>query len=197
MPTGIFAERERALENEFFYRVDQQLLQNLRDQAKLEADEKALAEATGIDDKRVLDELITVDIRMETLRAFRLFPAIYVAWCDRVLDTKERDAVLSAVDQVGFRPGTSSYQLIAAWLKQPPGPELLAAWKDYVASLSTIVSRDALDNLKTDALGKAKQIAQAAGGILGLSTISAKERVALQELEAIFAVGDDPSKSPN
>ena len=197
MPNEIFAEREQALENEFFYHVDQQLLQNLRHQKILEADGKALADATGINDKRILDELITVGIRRETLQAFRLFPAIYVAWCDRVLDTKERDQVLSAVDQAGFRPDTSSYQLIAAWLKQPPGPELFAAWKDYVASLSTILSCDAFDNLKSDALDRAKKVAQAAGGVLGISTISDKERTALMEIEAIFAMGDDPSEVRN
>ena len=178
-----------------FHRVDQQLLQKLREQAKLKADEKALAAATGIEDQQTLDELIAVGVRVDTLHAFRMFPAIYIAWCDRVLDTKERDAILSAVDQVGFRADTPAYHLIGAWLKQRPGPELLAAWKDYVASLAEILSSNALENLRTETLGTAHRVAEAAGGLLGIMSVSANEKEALQELEAAFTPGDKTSKA--
>jgi hypothetical protein len=65
---------------------------------------------------------------------------------------------------------------------------LLAAWKAYVAGLSRTLDVHAKAALKQDLLGRARVIAEAAGGILGLGKrISSAEQAVLTELEQAFA----------
>ena len=65
--------------------------------------------------------------------------------------------------------------------------ELLAAWKSYVAALSEALSQEALTDLKNDLLGRAKLVAEAAGGMLGLGNkISKSEQAMLDELAQAF-----------
>jgi hypothetical protein len=65
---------------------------------------------------------------------------------------------------------------------------LLAAWKAYVAGLSRTLDVHAKQALKQDLLGRARVVAEAAGGFLGLGKrISSAEQAVLTELEQAFA----------
>ncbi len=74
------------------------------------------------------------------------------------------------------------------WLAVQPEGKVLAAWKDYVAALSNTLSADASTALKQDLLGRARSVAEAAGGFLGLgSKVSSAEQAMLDELEQAFS----------
>ena len=62
MTGDAFDRRESALEDEFFHRVDQELIAQLRAQHQHEAELDALQRATGISDRRVLEELQAVKV---------------------------------------------------------------------------------------------------------------------------------------
>ncbi|MEE8451848.1 MAG: hypothetical protein V3R99_08035, partial [Thermoguttaceae bacterium] len=68
-----------------------------------------------------------------------------------------------------------------------PDAQLLAAWKDYVATLSQTLGESAKVALKADLLGRARAVAETAGGLLGFGNkVSKSEQDALDELEEAF-----------
>jgi len=111
---------------------------------------EALAEASGIADQDLLDQLQQLDIGAETVAALSLVPLIAVAWADGSIDLKERRAVLAAAEQKGIGTEHPGYPLLERWLQEPPDPALLAAWKHYVSTLSETLNEAALNALRED-----------------------------------------------
>ena len=70
MARSIFQQRGTALEDEFFYRVDQKLIAKLEERHKQQAAEELLQESTGIVDRHVLEELRAAEITPQSLAAF-------------------------------------------------------------------------------------------------------------------------------
>jgi hypothetical protein len=176
--------RRAALEDAFFQKQNQGLLAQLQERmAKL--DRKAqLAEASGITDDALLDRLVDLQIRPETLTALSLVPLVEVAWAGGKMHPKQRDAVLSAAEQTGLDHHYDSYALLQEWLAVKPDPELMVAWKAYVRCLCQRIGAEATRTLKDDLLDRALLIAEAAGGILGFYRVSREERAKLDELAA-------------
>jgi hypothetical protein len=188
MSEEFLGDRRKALEEEFFAKQNQRLLRQLRETTAAKARHEALAAASGITDAAVLAQLAAVDLSSETMAALALVPLVEVAWADGALDAKERSALLAAAEHAGLSNDSASYQLLEQWLREQPSPKLLAAWKAYVAGLSRTLDGHAKAALKQDLLGRARVIAEAAGGILGLGKrISSAEQAVLTELEQAFA----------
>ena len=100
MSMEFLAVRERALENQFFYRVAQKLLQQWQEHMRAEKDCRQLATETGIKNEAVIAELVELRIAAETLLALSLVPLVQVAWADRIVEATERAAVLKAAEGV-------------------------------------------------------------------------------------------------
>lgn len=191
MKKGSFSGRRRDLEEKFFLERDMELLRALREKTASEKRKEALAEASGITDDDLLDQLIELDVSAQTVAALFLVPLIAVAWADGSVDPSERRAVLEAAQQKGIRKNHPGYQLLEGWLRQKPDVELVSVWKGYAAALSQTLgeaAKDALKHaLKEDLLGRARAVAQAAGGLLGLGNkVSKSEQAVLDELEQAF-----------
>jgi hypothetical protein len=188
MSEEILGDRRKALEEEFFAKQNQRLLRQLRETTAVKAKTEALAAASGITDAAVLEQLAAIDLSGETVAALSLVPLIEVAWADGRLDAKEQSALLAAAEQSGLGKDSASYQLLEEWVKERPSPRVLAAWKAYVAALSTTLDDQTKHALKQDLLGRARMVAEAAGGFLGLGKrISSAEQAVLTELEQAFA----------
>ena len=52
--SGIFDDRKKALEEEYFRKKEQELIEKLKQRARVEADREGLAEATGITNEQIL-----------------------------------------------------------------------------------------------------------------------------------------------
>jgi hypothetical protein len=191
MSEEFLGDRRKALEEEFFAKHNQQLLRQFRETTAAKAKHEALAAASGITDAAVLEQLAAVDLSSETVAALSLVPLVEVAWADGRLDDKERSALLAAAEHAGFSKDSASYLVLEEWFRERPSPKLLAAWKAYVAALSRTLDVQATQALKQDVLGRARQVAEAAGGFLGLGKrISSAEQAVLTELEQAFASGE-------
>ena len=88
--------RGRALENAFFLQEDMKLIERQRELGKLRETRRNLARVSGIRDEKVLDHLMALKIRPETLASLVLVPLVEVAWADGRLDEKEKKALLHA-----------------------------------------------------------------------------------------------------
>jgi hypothetical protein len=185
------------LEFAFFHRVDQQLLQRLRESLEAEEHGQLLAEFTGIHDPEVLRELVALGIRKESIAAFSLFPLVQVAWANGFIDHRECLEALRAAESVGCPPGSLGYRLMEEWLTRRPGAHLAQAWHDYMEALFQSVSAATRRVIGRGILRRARQVACAAGGVFGIRRISCAERRVLAELERTLIGTANPTDREN
>ena len=180
-------DRQHALENAF-YREDTETFRVQLELRRQEEDAlEGLATASGISDKAVLRNLAGLGIRAETLAALTLIPLIEVAWADGKMDAKEREAILSGAESTGIPKQSPSYGLLRIWIEDQPAPDLVDAWSEFIGALCRELSDEQVERLRSNILGRAREVAEAAGGFLGLGPkVSKEEEEALQRLSRAF-----------
>ena len=180
-------DRRKELEESFFAKQNQQLVEKLRAEKQKGQTKEAIRELTGIKNDTVLEKLVSLKLTSETIAALSLFPLIEVAWADGVIDAKEVAAVLDAAHAGGILKGSSAHTLIENWLKLKPPAALHTAWVNYVQGLCEAMKAEDKVLLKNELLGKARQVAEASGGVFGMGNkVSKSEAEALKKLEDAF-----------
>ena len=188
MSDEFLGDRRKALEDQFFAKQDQKLLEQLRARAAAQTAIEALRKVSGVTDEAVLNKLVELGICSDTLAALSLIPLVAVAWADGTVEANERKAVLSAAAEAGVDEGDLSHELLGSWLDARPGRELIDAWRDYIRGLSEQLDPVARGALKHELLDRARQVAEAAGGFLGYGNkVSQQEEDVLAELERAFS----------
>ncbi len=192
MPTkeeAVLAERRQALEEEFFRRREQALLEKMRQEQQRRELAEALAEASGIKDPEVLRKLVDLGIQPRTLAPLALVPLVEVAWADGSIARQEREAIAAAAQQAGIEKGSAGFALLESWLEERPAPALRQVWREYVRALCTVLDEPGRQRLRHEVMGRARAVAEAAGGILGLGRkVSPAEEEVLRELETAFTL---------
>lgn len=176
-------DRRRALEEAFFAKQNEALLQRLRSSETTRQAQEALARATGLTDAAALERLSALGITDATLAALALAPLAIIAWADGHIEDGERREAVAKAAEAGLAREDLARPLFEQWLAAPPPPALLAAWKEYVAVLAAKVDHDARRALKRQVLERARAVAEARGGFLGLGhRLSPAEERMLNEL---------------
>ena len=187
MARGYLDGYSRHLVDVVFHAEEQRLLDAFRERMEKMDRRTQLAQICGIHDDAMLDHLLGLEVEPEAMAAITLVPLVVVAWADRQVQAPEREAIMEAAQASGVPPKDGRYPVLEYWLSERPGPELFEAWQHYVAALCRQLTPHEIEELKHDLLGRARNIAQAAGGILGLgSKISRAEQSALAKLEQTF-----------
>jgi hypothetical protein len=187
MSQGILADREKALEDLFFDKQNRELVAKLRAEREAESQREALGAMTGLKDDTLLDKLVALNLRPETWAALSLIPLVEVAWADGNVDDKERVAVLSAAEANGVIRGSAPFQLLEQWLEERPAAGYLEAWGASIVDLCTHLDASQRGGMKREVLARAKRVAEAAGGFMGLGNkTSADEQRVLDELARAF-----------
>ena len=184
--TDIFRQREKSLEEAFFKDRDQKLIEKMRGELEAFEEKKKLAHVSGIVEERVLHNLAQAGVRAETLAAVSLIPLVEVAWVDGAVSPEERDAVLNAAVSQGIPADSAAYEILKRWLQERPDAHILVAWKDYVIELIKLMPPDTIAEMKRNLLDRCTRVAEAAGGFLGLATISKSERAKIDEFAKIL-----------
>jgi hypothetical protein len=183
----ILADREKALEELFFEKQNRKLIERIQAEEAHIAAKQGLAELTEIQDQPLLEKLVQLGIRPGKWAALSLIPLVEVAWASGRVEKQERRAVLSAAEANGVTKGSAAYELLEQWLAERPDPAFLQAWGEYIVGLCVELGEAERAALQQEILGRARQVAEAAGGILGLgSKVSEAEQRALRELEKAF-----------
>jgi hypothetical protein len=172
----------KALEDSFFVRENARLLEKLRKKEAEEAQRKAYREA-GIENPALVEALIELEIGAAAIAALSIVPLVAVAWADGEIQEKERKAIIKAAEEGGIEPGTANHDLLENWLTKKPGPELLETWKSYAHAIEERLDSVVGNELKDRLMERTKAIAKAAGGFLGIGSISSAEQKVLDELE--------------
>ena len=188
---GLFEEKRKSLEEEFFHRESQRQLENLRQVRIMEQSREELSQASGIQNEVILDRLLELGITAQTVAALAVVPLVEVVWADGHLDEKEKQAFLQAAGQFGLSAGSVNYDLLESWLSKRPDRRLRQSWREYIQGLCEELKPEEREALKSDLLRRARDMAEASGGILGLgSKISKAEMDTLEELADAFPGSD-------
>lgn len=179
-------KRGHAMEEAFFSKKDAELLEKLRQKRFEEVTREEISAATGIRDEQVLDRLMELEIDVQTLAALSVIPLVEVAWADGKMDNKERKAILQAADEAGIPKDGPGYHLLQNWLQEDPPDVILSVWKDYIAALADTLDKESYAQVRDNLLDRAQQVAESAGGILGLGKISPEEQKILDAMRAAF-----------
>ena len=185
MNDGFLGDRRKALEDSFFAKENEKLRKALREKEEAKNKKEALSAASGITDDAVLEHLLALNIRSDTLAALSLVPLVEVAWADGTMDDSERIAILSAAKDAGLSGDSAA--LLDGWLATRPSDKVLSAWKEYVSALASTMDAAAKDKLKQELLGRARTVAESASGFLGIGKISREEEDKLEELAGAFS----------
>lgn len=178
----------KSLEDAFFAKENARLLQQLRENTKREERRKALRDVIQIQDEGLVDHLLELGLGPETVLAVTLIPLAMVAWADGTIEPQERDAILQAAAQKGIAPGSIAGQVLDSWLNEPLDAKLIDTWKRYIQTIWPSLSPHEREEVRQMGLERARSVAEAAGGFLGLgSRVSVRERAVLDELGQLLA----------
>ena len=173
------------LHDAFFQERDQELLDFLRFESETaeEQEREQLQTMAGISDPLVLDALDRVGVTSSSMTAFMLLPLVRLAWADSKIQNSEFDSLLKAATDDGIAYGTPAYRLLNRWLEERPTEKMLDAWWKYAQALARELDEKSLEEFRKATLGRARRLAEASGGILGLGEkISDNERQVLNDI---------------
>lgn len=185
-PTGLKL-RAKELEESFFVQENARLLAKLREEAAREEKKQEFRAVLNLQNEELLDALIELGVEAETLVALSLVPLVEVAWADGTIQDKERAAILEAAEGQGIAPGSATHDLLESWLTIRPKDRLLEIWQRYIKELVGSLGEKSSQQLESSTLGRARAVADAAGGFLGMGSISAAEKEMLKRLEEAFS----------
>jgi len=187
MTKEFLGDRKKALEESFFARENAKLLDHLRAERKTHEIREALAKVSGIESDEILEKLCALGITADTWTAVSVAPLVEIAWADGKIDATERQAVLSAAEANGIASGSPGHQLLESWLAHRPDGRLIEVWGAFIVGLCAELGASEREALKQQVLGRARRVAEAAGGFLGLGKkVSTEEEIILAELAKAF-----------
>ena len=176
------------LEDAFFFEQDRTLIERRTELRNMAERKEVLGTVSGITNDAILERLVNLNVRPDTLAALALLPLIEVVWADGEVDEKERVMVLAHATSQGIDFGSSEYELLERWLAHRPETSLLNAWQHYMRGLCECLSRSERDILKEELMRNVHKAAEASGGFLGMGKISSQEEQVLAKLESSFGI---------
>jgi hypothetical protein len=192
------AGRGRSLEDEYFYRREQELIQKLRQRGEEEASRRRLAEKTGIADKEILEDLQALGYEPDTLMLLHLVPLVQMAWAEGSVSDRERELIVQAARTHGVDAGSNADRMLAGWLSERPSEAFFAKTLRAVAAILNVQPPEEREASQRDLLSYCSAIASASGGVLGFGKVSEDERRMLarimSELERSRASTPDPAQ---
>lgn len=188
MSNDAFHARRMALEEQFFLHHDEEVIAKMKADAQKTIARSEVHSLTGITNDQVLDALASLKIGGgAAVLVMSLFPVIEVAWADGKPDARERKMVLELAGTLGIKNDSPAFSYLSKWLEEKPEPAWHQLWADYTTSLVALMKPDDKVLLKNTVLGRARVVAEASGGFLGVAwLVSEAEKAVLEKLEKPF-----------
>jgi ADP-ribose pyrophosphatase YjhB (NUDIX family) len=178
----VFAERGRSLEDEYFRKREQELIEKMRQRAEDEAARRRLAERTGVADDEILRDLQALGYSHETVMLLHLVPLVMVAWGEGSVSDHERALIVQAARSRGIEAGSPADAQLASWLAHRPSEDFFDKTLRAIAAMLNARPADERDATQRDLLSYCTAIASASGGILGFGKVSEEERQLLARI---------------
>lgn len=179
----IFVERGRSLEEDYFRKKDQELIEKMRRAATATEARTEMGKQTGLTDPAMLQELETLGFTPETVVLLPLVPAIRIAWAEGGVTAAERGLIVKLARARGIQEGTAADRQLSDWLDRQPAEQVFTHATRLIRAM---LATPGHDDLSADDLVKyCESIAGASGGIFGvIGRVSAEERQLLASIAA-------------
>ncbi|MQA29113.1 MAG: hypothetical protein GEU82_04635 [Luteitalea sp.] len=177
-------KRGRALEEDYFRRKDQELIEKMREKVAAERAQQALGATTGLTDPALLQELQTLGFTLDTVSLLPLVPVLQVAWAEGGVTAGERNLIRRLAEVRGIKTGTPADAQLTSWLEhRPPDAVFAGAGRLIRAMMET--NADVVGDLSADDLvAYSEKVAAASGGVFGIGRVSGEERELLASIAA-------------
>ena len=184
----VFADRKRAQEEEYFRKQEQQYIEQMRHRMALEAERRELAEAFGVGNEEVLQELQELGFTREMAPLLYLVPLMQVAWAEGQVSAGEREVIFAAARLRGIAAGSSTDKVLSDWLDQRPVEIFFEKTLRALSALLRALPAAERELQKRDLISACTQVAEASGGLSSLlgfrSKINSEERELLAHITA-------------
>jgi hypothetical protein len=179
----VFTQRKMGLEEEYFRKKEQELLEQIRRRTALQAEREELAEATGIADEEILATLREMGYTRETVGLLHLVPLVQVAWASGSVTPCERELVLRLSEWRGVRKDSPAWEQLNNWLDERPSDDFFLKTLRIIRLLLDFQTAKERVTGRTDLISFCIRIANASGGFMGVgSKISEGEQAALDQI---------------
>ncbi|WP_146581254.1 hypothetical protein [Neorhodopirellula pilleata] len=143
-------------------------------------------QASQINDRELISELLTFGFDKDTIAALPLLPLAEIAWASGEVTAQERMVATCCIvdsELIGNPAAVATFQ---SWLHQRPDNDLKRLWWLYTnqcAERMRLGLRIAIGKrLKT----QATQIAEASGGCFGIGRICEAEQLVLDQISQLY-----------
>ncbi|MEW5742536.1 MAG: hypothetical protein AB1938_26700 [Myxococcota bacterium] len=160
--------RAKSLEDAYFTAVEEKAIAALKEKMERAYTKKDIQQLTGISNEQVLDKLADLKIGGAAVLVMSFFPMIAVAWADGHIRPQEREVIMRLVEAMGVQKSGPTHEYLEKWLAEKPEPMWMRLWTEYVQALCEKMKPEDRALLKNTVVGRARVVAEAAGGILGV-----------------------------
>jgi hypothetical protein len=174
---------KREHEEDYFRKLDRELIERMRKAAADEAARGPLSAQTGIQDPQLLGDIAALGFSAETVSLLPLVPILQVAWADQGVSPAERKLIVDLARLRGVTEGSPADRQLSEWLAHRPSAEVFSRAGRLVAAMLAAGSGTAHDLSADDLVKYSESIAAASGGILGLGKVSSGERAAIEQIQ--------------
>ena len=173
----MFHAREHWLEETYFRKRDQELIEKLHERRARETERQHMAESTGITDPATLEELQADGYTEETIALLPLIPLVEVAWAEGGVADRERERIFEIARSRGIEPGHKAFDQLTQWLEKRPSEQFFEDTLHAIGLILETLPPAERRSSRDDLLAYCNQIAElVAGGILGRAQIGDQER---------------------
>ena len=180
-----FRPGRRALEEHYFHKREQELIEKLRRRAEEDSGRQRLAERTGVADQEILQDLQAIGFSPETVTLLHLAPLLHVAWADGSMADQERRLILTAARARGIEEESPAGRLLRDWLIHKPADAVFDRMLRAITAMLDVHPEES-EHHQRDLLSYCTAIAAASGGILGFGVVCEEERRVLALITAEF-----------
>src|SRR5262245_15705333 len=172
-----FAQREHWLEEEYFGRKNQELIEKLRERRAREEDRQKMGEMMGIADQEVLEALQDLGYTSETIPLLHIVPLVEVAWAEGGVADRERELIFKIAEARGIHPEGVAHEMLSHWLENKPSERFFESSLRAIHVVLGLLPEEQRQASGRDLITYCSQIASAvSSGIFGPGGISGEER---------------------
>lgn len=176
------AGRKRKLEEDYFRKQDQELIERMRRAAILAEERDALEAKTGVHDADLLKDLQELGFHPDTVVLLPLVPLVQVAWAEGGVSPQERALIVDLARKRGVEQGSAADRQLSQWLADPPEAAVFMRAGRLIRAMLDAGSHETEDLSPEDLVKYCENIAAASGGLLGIGRVSAEERTLLKRI---------------
>lgn len=177
-----FGTRRRGLEEDYFRRREQELVEKIRLRAEEQAGRRRLAETTGVTNEDILTDLQALGYTAETVRLLHLLPLVQIAWAEGDVSDRERGLIVEAARSHGVEPGSEADRQLADWLSTRPSEDFFGRTLRIIPAILEAGPSEEREARHRSLLDYCSAIASASGGLLGFGKVSDEERRLLSRI---------------